>query len=333
MAGYIPAPFTLQLDGERVPSSRVDLRPGVGINGSIDSNVVQLDAPNLSPTAPASLYVPDVTAWPSGLAWSIFKSPIYLTQVEALISGAPPAVGTDPDNCYKLRIAGTDQGSIDVPLDVPGQRRFTFDANASRLVYEAVGTQLTSTTGMEGYLVGLVPTADAYVEAMVIRGLYGTSTSDPGVTKHVGILDSDRQTILTDATVNDSWGGLTNGERTIQFAKALELRQGVTYWMFLDVPGRELKVHIRSLDPSGFVNATKTSPAGYWLDAQDTIYSPKSELTARPSMITNMSLAGKPQGVSMAGSHLELSVITLGTPPAPAPTGVNVRFQWAGEMP
>lgn len=302
-----------------------------------------LDAPRQLSIAPAGIFVPDVSTFPA-TTLNMPDETAYLQMVELAVAGAAPAAGTDADNHWRIRVAGTSQGEQTLPMHTEGGRIYrysTFDDiqlgahNRHNSRVNAAGAYAqqfrVSTAVTIASLRGRTPFNDTW--------LWNTTGSpDEYLWLRMVLIGPDGEYLATSHPV---WSGTYSDDLWVDFplGESVDLAQNTDYWVgYEPVTGHSgggtlvgFSVATNSNGGStwdtGIVDTTnrqmlQTDSPDNWDARQATTPSAQGPQARLP-----FQLMGAPSGL-LVGGHLEIEFEQIGSPPN-APTDVNVRFNWA----
>lgn len=223
-------------EGHELLSGDVVLVPGVGVFGRTDAGKLLIDSVNARPPASLHHFHPGVLA--AGDLATMTNPGVtgaaILTLLEANCGVAPDGNATDH---LVLRVAGADDGELDLPL-VPasqGQTHYTIDRVTPTAAVGIVHTGLPATiaggvvngtTARVGWATAFAPASDLRVRA--VRFTNGSAAVPAGVRRVLSILDQQRQPIVEWPTY-DGWGA--GAVIVSPLPVAVDLDQGSRYML------------------------------------------------------------------------------------------------------
>lgn len=328
------------MPGLILPPRRLVAGSGIIITESGGAQVVNA-LTQLDDIAPAGLFIPDVSTWPS----TTIKMPSrvgvpsrqrFLDVAEILIAGTAPAAGTTAGDCYALRFAGSIAGSQDVLMDDPATRRFAFDGISGSPAAWAIGS--AGTPGTEFGYIGKFRLTGS-VTGITALGYYQSNANTSGDSRVMFLLNEARTEVLATSIVyNDEIYSATSPSTVDdliahQLESAIDLTAG-EYWIgVVQAAGaKSIKPQMTNYTGTGGAVAAPTSLVPC-MKLQTQLGSPSDFLAGgaavsagSPNAGIKFALYGSPGGTEIDGD-LTVSVVTNGTPPN-VPTELNVRMTW-----
>lgn len=221
----------------------VEIDPGVGLLASQDAvaKAIQLDGATAEDAMQLHHYLPGAFVAAELRKWK--NTRISASALLALIEahcGTAPGAGVDSTNYPYLRVAGTTSGSADLPLNVSGQKGFTFEsAAASRIAGQDSDEEYAYTsTNYHAWGLSFDLTADTEVQAISIRNADAGGALAATACK-VGIWNmTDAPELSSPVAVVDYPNGWTPGDvrKSVVLDREITLSQGKRYLVGFYVP-------------------------------------------------------------------------------------------------
>lgn len=326
-------------DGAWIGPGDLSIAGGIGITARAATLTDGLifDGQAIDKDAPAGLFVPDVSSWPT-TTLAIPSGRTRLTYLELLIAGTTPGAA-DASNYWRLNVQGATDGLMQLAMS-DSVRRFAFDGLTPVLIADNPdGGSAWSDTPATTYAQPFVPLSDLNVSSVShIRNGNGSASSAWGTRRRWALLDADRNLMAWTEWNDTDYTGLTDRVRlTLALTSTQELKQGTTYYFAAQFEDGTVAQYIARGASSGSETGVEAPDTTKLLGRTD-IYDP-TQLDPATDLLrpgdevlrgATFGLHGSPSGVIIDGATMDISFDTVGTPPAD-PTNVNMRMQWSGD--
>lgn len=352
-----PAPIPTRLragDAGELRAGDLTLVPGTGIivAESGDRRFV-INGPAPRPRVASHLFLPGTLA--VGQV-ATFDNPdpvtgVTLTALEVNLGTAPS--GADPDNNLTLRVSGSEDGQVDLPLSSDSTYHsidnITDDdiCGASTLVEDNASAQLVRCAAQ------LVEASQTMV-ATGVRLVQGASlppSYEPGgPNKRFMLLTEDRTTLIAQTiATDDPWlpraGGVTPRRWWLPFPEAVTIEQGTRLWVCFEsdaIPdSNDDRTTLMGTASPNLIGTSETRAGGRLqmlrIDSGDDASSflatsPQDGVIEYTGLgAWGMALTGGPSFAVLRGATITVEIIEEGTAPVAGGADANVSFSWGIE--